>query len=101
MAISQHKHAYQPGPGQDKESGGDGDGPHDVPPNQTELVVHCDHQGSISRLVAARQPSSRRGRYWIFFSLGLMMRTRPVYVGGGEASRRPAAPVRPRPRCLA
>ena len=29
------------------------------------------------RPVAARQPSIRWGRYWIFFSLRLMMRTRP------------------------
>jgi hypothetical protein len=30
------------------------------------------------RPVAARQPSIRWGRYWIFFSLRLMMRTRPA-----------------------
>ena len=44
--------------------------------NQVELVVHCGHQGSIFRPVAARQPSIRWGRYWIFLSLRLMMRTR-------------------------
>ncbi len=35
------------------------------------------HQGSRVRPVAARQPSIRWGRYWIFFSLRLTMRTRP------------------------
>ena len=44
--------------------------------NQVELVVH-GYQGSIVRPVAARQPLIRWGRYWIFFSLRLMMRTRP------------------------
>ena len=43
--------------------------------NQVELVVH-GHENSILRPVAARQPSMRWGRYWIFFSLRLMMRTR-------------------------
>src|SRR4029077_8175478 len=46
------------------------------PANQVELVVH-EFQGSILRPVAARQPSIRWGRYWIFFSLRLTMRTRP------------------------
>jgi len=31
----------------------------------------------MARPVAARQPSIRWGRYWIFFSLRLTMRTRP------------------------
>jgi len=44
---------------------------------QVELVVHGGHQGSSLRPVAARQPSIRWGRYWIFFSLRLTMRTRP------------------------
>jgi len=47
--------------------------------NQVELVVHCGHQGSILRPVAARHPSIRWGRYWIFLSLRLMMRTRPAW----------------------
>src|SRR5215471_12575645 len=47
--------------------------------NQAELVVHCGHQGSIFRPVPARQPSIRWGRYWIFFSLRLMMRTTPAW----------------------
>src|ERR1700745_1550831 len=47
--------------------------------NQVELVVHCGHQGSIFRPVAARQPSIRWGRYWIFLSFRLMMRTRPAW----------------------
>jgi hypothetical protein len=46
--------------------------------DQVELVVHVGHQGSRVKPVAARQPSIRRGRYWIFFSLRLMMRTRPA-----------------------
>src|SRR5260221_6112129 len=36
-----------------------------------------DHQGSGVRPVPARQPSIRWGRYWIFFSFRLTMRTRP------------------------
>src|SRR5690349_9261727 len=45
--------------------------------NQVELVVHVGHQGSRVKPVAARQLLIRWGRYWIFFSLRLMMRTRP------------------------
>ena len=39
--------------------------------------------------MAARQPSIRWGRYWIFFSLRLTMRTRPFQVGGGEVDHGP------------
>ena len=46
--------------------------------NQVEFVVHGVTRGSMFRPVAARQPSIRWGRYWIFFSLRLMMRTRPT-----------------------
>src|SRR6185437_14685836 len=49
-----------------------------VPDNQVEFVVHGVTRGSMFRPVAARQPSIRWGRYWIFFSLRLMMRTRPA-----------------------
>src|ERR1700730_11683547 len=47
------------------------------PANQVELVVHVVCQGSRVKPVPARQPSIRWGRYWIFFSLRLTMRTRP------------------------
>src|ERR1700730_4805870 len=48
------------------------------PANQVELVVHVVCQGSMVRPVPARQPSIRWGRYCIFFSLRLTMRTSPA-----------------------
>jgi hypothetical protein len=36
------------------------------------------------RRVAARQPSIRRGRYWIFLQLALDDADQAIQVGGGE-----------------
>src|ERR1700745_1215819 len=52
------------------------------------------HQGSILRPVAARQPSIRWGRYWIFFSLRLMMRTRAAWSARHSGDADPAGAAR-------
>src|SRR5260221_7284400 len=62
-----------------------------------------DHQGSRVRPVPARQPSIRRGRYRIFFSFRLTMRTRPSRSAAAKltmarlsSDQIPSAGLRPR-----
>ena len=68
----------------------------DLLPYQIDLVVHVITKARFS---GRRRPGSHRqvGRRWIFFSLRLMMRTRPGPVRVGEVGPKPGDTRQPAP----